>query len=136
MQTYTKQFSKNNNTALCKRRCNCYRLEMYPALPSGCSGAAASKAAVTAGCGVKIPAFSPARTDENSSENIQQIYRLFFSFLNGVLSSSYCYLPPHTMAVAFSVPSRKSLNKLQIILYSFREKGLFNIISLQSFIIE
>lgn len=36
----------------------------------------------------------------------------FFLFLNGVLSSSYCYLPPHTMAVAFSVPSRKFLNKL------------------------
>lgn len=80
MQTCRKQFSKNNNRVLCKRICNCYRLETYSALPSGCSGAAASKVAVTAGCGVKIPAFSPVRKDENSSQNIQQSYCNFFFF--------------------------------------------------------
>lgn len=101
MQTYRKQFSKNNNIVLCKRICNCYRLEMYPALPSGCSGAAASKVAVTAGCGVKIPAFSPARKDENSSENIQQSYCNFFkmgSYLIIVISHPIlqlqCFLSP------------------------------------------
>lgn len=101
MQTYRKQFSKNNNTVLCKRICNCYCLEMYPALPSGCSGAAASKAAVTAGCGVKIPAFSPVRKDENSSENRQQSYCNLF--LNGVLSY-FCYFPSLSMARMASVP--------------------------------
>lgn len=80
MQTYRKQFSKNNNVVLCKRICNCYRLEMYPALPSGCSGAAASKVAVTAGCGVKIPVFSLVSKDENSSENIQQSYGNFLKW--------------------------------------------------------
>lgn len=109
MQTYRKQFSKNNNIVLCKRICNCDRLEMYPALPSGCSGAAASKVAVTAGCGVKIPAFSPVRKDENSSENIQQSYCNFF--LNGVLSY-YRYFPSHTMAAVFSVLGRKILSIL------------------------
>lgn len=52
---------------------------MYPALPSGCSGAAASKVVGTAGCGVKIPACSPVRQDENSSGKAAAI--LFF--LNG-----------------------------------------------------
>lgn len=110
MQTCRKQLSKNNNPALCKRRCNCYRLEMYPALPSGCSGAAASKVAVTAGCGVKIPAFSPVRKDENSSENIQQSYCSFFKWG----PSYYCHFPAHTVAAVVSVPSRKFLS------YSYR----------------